>query len=91
MRATFVVRGVMANGRFSDAYGSCDRGARSAQKHTCTHSRKHECSRAFSSLLSLSPLCVGEKRFQAPNRDVPATAETRASSRAIQSLLGICE
>jgi hypothetical protein len=36
-------------------------------------------------------LCVGEKRFQAPNRDVPATAETRASSRAIQSLLGICE
>jgi hypothetical protein len=34
---------------------------------------------------------AGEKRFQAPNRDVPATAETRASSRAIQSLLGICE
>jgi hypothetical protein len=28
MRANFVVRGVMANGRFSDAYGSCDRGAR---------------------------------------------------------------
>ena len=57
-RATFVVRGTMASGRFSDAYGSCDR---------------------------------GEKRFTAPNRDVPATAETRAASRAIQSLLGISE
>jgi hypothetical protein len=32
---------------------------------------------------------TGEKRFMAPNRDVPATAETRASSRAIQNLLGI--
>ena len=34
---------------------------------------------------------AGEKRFQAPNRDVPATAETRASSRAIQALLGMSE
>jgi hypothetical protein len=58
VRATFVVRGTMASGRFSDAYGSCDR---------------------------------SEKRFQAPNRDIPATAETRASSRAIQNLLGINE
>lgn len=31
----------------------------------------------------------GEKRFDKPNRDIPATAETRAATRAIQSLLGI--
>ena len=30
-----------------------------------------------------------EKRFMQPNRDVPATAETRASSRAIQALIGV--
>ena len=27
MRANFVVRASMSNGRFADAYGSCDRGA----------------------------------------------------------------
>jgi|APGre2960657444_1045066.scaffolds.fasta_scaffold05707_2 hypothetical protein len=58
MRCTMVVRGIMASGRYSDAFGSCDR---------------------------------AEKRFQAPNRDIPATAETRASSRAIQNLLGISD
>ena len=29
MRANFVVRAMMNNGRYSDAYGSCDRGAKS--------------------------------------------------------------
>ena len=33
----------------------------------------------------------GEKRFQKPNSDIPATAETRAKTRAIQDLLGIGE
>ena len=27
MRANFVVRASMSNGRYADAYGSCDRGA----------------------------------------------------------------
>lgn len=32
-----------------------------------------------------------EKRFSKPNSDVPATAETRAKTRALQDLLGIGE
>lgn len=76
MRATFVVRASMSNGRYSDAYGSCDRGA-------CF------CSGIGNLALTLS--CAGEKRFMQPNRDVPATAETRASTRAIQNLLGMSE
>jgi hypothetical protein len=86
MRANFVVRGTMANGRFSDAYGSCDRGA-CALPHARSAARADVRADIPHALVSCNR--SGEKRFMAPNRDVPATAETRASSRAIQNLLGI--
>ncbi|GAQ79000.1 hypothetical protein KFL_000220310 [Klebsormidium nitens] len=34
---------------------------------------------------------ANEKRFSKPNNDIPATAETRAKTRAVQDLLGIGE
>jgi len=56
--ATFIVRGMLPNGRFADAWGGCD---------------------------------SVEKRFNKPNHDVPATAETRAKNRACADLLGMRE
>jgi hypothetical protein len=56
--ATFIVRGMLPNGRFADAWGGCD---------------------------------AVEKRFNKPNHDVPATAETRAKNRACADLLGMRE
>ncbi len=83
IRAEVEARAIAPNGRLMDGLGACDVTERCCEPEWCTNAqRNHE---------HCPPNCNGFRHFSKPGHDIPATAHTRAVSRACSDLFGLGE
>ncbi|MHC1571564.1 MAG: hypothetical protein ACXQTL_02210, partial [Methanosarcinales archaeon] len=78
VKATYHVKAIAPNGRYSIGIGACS-----------IHDKAHEEDKINKrgEVICRGP-CDGRKHFSNPEHDVPSTAHTRAKNRAISDLVG---
>jgi hypothetical protein len=86
-----IVRATAPNGRYMDGVGVCSVYEKCCDPSTCTRWERYPDSNKPTGHVHCTDLCNGRHHFSNPAHDLPSTAMTRATNRALADLFGMGE